>query len=750
MKFAGVPTSTPSVDTSIPQPLDSTPQPVVETPQPAIDLSKLSNDDLLKAAGVSSEASTAKTTQVEIIPSQKTLEQQRQDDEASLLNQYKEQDREKAHQERLIWDETYAMSYGKKNAGALESSMLDPLEFQFAGKVIEGVGKVVSKVEWPTHIKKIFSSLDAKAYEEQQNLFTFMNKQGINPTDALIEGSKGSDLRSYLSGHNLFAVKEAFNSQTKLADNYLQMTDNILGKLKQNKIDVNDITSWRSIKPTEDIITDEVNKLRASYKAIENDMYGNVKQVAKGINEEYKVNELTVDLRKTLTDEGIPTEAVNIVNTILNRFTKPYKEETADLAKGFKDRAYILADIRATNKIAESATTARQGAAAELKLEKLQAKLGTTNETINSLKDTRYMTVEDLLNTSKLINRKIYKPGGAISIKDADELRGLQIAKQKIDDFLFAKVKDPSLRDALQSAREVTIARAGLFGAKDTGGEKLMLAKLLDKGEFGKVTEYMTGVNAKENILYIRDTFGRDSEAYRASFSNYINNKLGVTPENIQGILDQSKAISTANRVDVQAAAAKISKIDEQDLAMLENINGKQARLDLVALKKLTTNMADLENAATQYGRGITGGKRAYVMGGEALGSSVGRAVKLITDATTFHMAKTAEKIVYNQPKLRAITGAVTGETIYLSNTEQKDLNLHDALTSAVLGATGGYYAGRAMRSLLESDINKVSRYLKEGRGMPMGMKEDLRKSLERIGQATGGQKIGSEIAPGK
>ena len=59
-----------------------------------------------------------------------------------------------------------------------------------------------------------------------------------------------------------------------------------------------------------------------------------------------------------------------------------------------------------------------------------------------------------------------------------------------------------------------------MFGAKDTGGEKLMIAKLLNTGDYGKVTEYLTGKNAKENLLYIRDTFGKDSEAYQSGLNN--------------------------------------------------------------------------------------------------------------------------------------------------------------------------------------------------------------------------------------
>lgn len=685
--------------------------------------------------------------QVNIIPTPDDIEQQRAETTTSLSTQELEMMND---EQRAKYEKTHNVPGQNLVPGsqALESSLLDPtlltLEEGIAKGVIAGASKVIDKVQWPSGIKKIFSSMDAAEYETQQNLYEFMSKQGINPTDALIEGSKGSDIGAYLSGHNVFAVREAFEGQQKLADDYISMTNSILGNLKSEGINVNDISTWRHVKKAEDIIATEVTKLRESYKKIENDLYGEVSKVAKGNKNEYRIDDFTNNLGQRLVDEGIPNESMHAVNTILNRFTKPYKADTKALAKANAKFAKIRVEqnqLKRQQDIAEKSGDLEKAGVIRQKRDALKISRKEAQDDINSLKDVRYMTTEDLLNTSKLLNRKIYKPGGSISVKDADELRGLQIAKQEIDDYLFNSVKDPALKEALGKAREVTKTRAGLFGAKDTGGEKLMLAKMLDQGEYGKVTEYITGPQAKENILYIRDTFGKDSEAYRSSLSLYITDKLGFTAEGLQSILAQNKATGVMGKVDIQKAAAKISKLDGQDFAMVENVLGKQSRLDLQAVQKLATNYADMELASEKYGKGITGGMRNYIFGGEATGSSISRGLTVVKDAVGYYIAKTAEKVVYNQPKFRAVTGAATGATVYFANAEPEDISLEGLLMSMATGSAAGYYAGKGARSLLETDANKVARYLKAGKGKPDNMPQDIEKALSRLGQATGGSK---------
>lgn len=622
---------------------------------------------------------------------------------------------------------------------ALQDSMLDPLTNTVIGKTIEGAikvaGKIVDAVKWPKHLKETFGSWTPEEYERQQALYKFADEQGIATSNALVEGSNGSDLHQFLTHNNLFGTRDAIEAQKILSSKYIEIADKTLKDLKSKGIDLSKLDNWRDIKQAETIVADNVKKLRASYKDIEKEYYNKVETIAKGNKQEFKISDFTTGLYKQLTDEGIPPEAANTVNTILTRFSKPYKDETKKLAKLNADRAKILVEKKkliAKQKAALAKGNDDEAFRLEQRMQLNSRKLEALDEEKNALKDVRYMTISDMLNTTKLFNRKMYKPGGAISAKDADELRGLQIAKNRLEEFLSTNVKDPELQKALQEARSITKTRANLFGAKDTGGEKLMLAKMLDTGEYGKVTEYLTGKNARENIQYIGDVFGKDSEAFRTSLHMYLTNKLGISPETVRGILDTRKATGVLNRVDLNKAAAKISTIDATDLKMIEKSLGKDTANRVSALQKLTTNFADLEDAVTKYGNGIASGKINYIANADSIPGMIGRPLKLIKDAVAYKMANTAEKIIYNQPKFRAVTGAAVGETVYMANTDQKDITLEGALASAIFGGIGGYYAGKATRSLLESDVKKVARYLEMGRGKPS---KDVVKSIENIGK---------------
>jgi hypothetical protein len=114
-----------------------------------------------------------------------------------------------------------------------------------------------------------------------------------------------------------------------------------------------------------------------------------------------------------------------------------------------------------------------------------------------------------------------------------------------------------------------------------------------------------------------------------------------------------------------------------------------------------------------------------------------GKGLKVLGDAMTYHTGKTASTILLNQLKFRTLTGALTGETIYLANNEE--ITLEGALKSLVLGGTVGYGAGRVTRSVLESDVNKIARYLKNGtakkfsKGMPKGIAESLGRLGEQV-----------------
>ena len=673
-----------------------------------------------------------------IIPSQPDIATTRMKKAESMVLQKEQLSKEKAEAQNLLENPIA----GQTELG-LEAPILDPLMWPFENAVATGVLKgfatIYDAVKMSPNIRTIMSRMTPESSQEMAYTLAYMEDNGMALTDALVEGSKGSDLRQFLSGHNVFAVRDAFKSQQTLTNDYFSMVKDVTDKIKSKDIDPGNITTWRDSLTMQKEIKQGVEDLRNNFKAREQAAYSEVGKIVKSKNEEFKVDGFTKDLRKSLTEEGVPPEAVNVVDNILNRFAKPFADETKELAKIKKERIDLLVEskqLHSQSRKAADAGDSKLATSVEEKLQEVKLKMSDLTAKERELRDVRYMTTEDLLASVKLINRRLYKPGGAISLKDADELRGLQIAKSKLDEFLESRVTDTELKEKLRAAKDITIARTGLFGAKDSGGEKVLLANLLNKGEYGKVTEYMTGSNAKENILYVRDVFGKDSDTYRNSLGLYLTDKLGMTTEGLQGILANNKVIGVTNKVDIQKAAEKISQLDAQDFSMVRQVAGDKAAMDLKAIQKISTNFADLEDAASKYGRGITSGKLAYVAGeGNILGMA-GRGIKLVSDAVTYNAAKVAEKIIYNQPKFRTVTGAAIGETIYLARTEDKDLSVEGAIASLLAGGTAGYYGGRTARSLLESDINKVSRYLKSGENVGPNMSAGLYDSLTRLGTA--------------
>jgi len=676
--------------------------------------------------------------QVNIIPTQSDIEQNRANIQESLDTQNKEIAAEKAAtQEALENPDPTIQEPG------LEMSFLDPAAIVGENALVKGVftvgAKVLDAVQMNPSVRKFMERMTDDDKAEYENTINFMDEHGLIKTDFLLHSSKGKDTAQYLSSNNLFATRDTFLTQEKLKNDYLEMTNNVVNKLKAANIDPKDINSWRNVKQAEGIIKGEVKKLRKAYKDIEKELYSKVTPIAKSIKTQYKVDIFTKDLRKTLTEDGVPPVAVEAVNKILNRFAKPFKEETTKLAALNKSRQSLVVNakkLKAQQKKAIADGNSKLAEKLQSKIEDNSLAIKENVQTNKDLRDVKYMNTEDLLASVKLINSKLFKPGGTISMKDADELRGLQIAKTKLNEFIDANIDNPELKKALSKARDVTKKRSEIFGPKDTGGIHKGIADMLEDGNSAGISEFVTGPNAKENILYVRDILGKDSAAYKQTFSLYLNDKLGLTVDKIGTILDSKKALGISNRVDISAAADKIASLDAQDFAMIKQVLGEKEMNNLKSLKGLMQNYSDLENAASKYGRGITGGKLDYVEGTGDVLNMPGRGMKLIRDAITYHMAKTAEKVVYNQPKFRTLTGALVGATVNIANTKkEEDITLEGLLTSMLIGGGAGYAAGRVTRSALESDINKVSRYLREGKSYGKGMPKGISDALGRLGQ---------------
>jgi len=626
----------------------------------------------------------------------------------------------------------------------METSFLDPINLVLENKVAEGAfrafGWVYDVAKMGKNVRAVFGSKTPEEIDELANTFDMLEHFDIKLTDAFVEGSKGSDMVQYLSRENVFAARDAFQSQQKMQTKYLDMMEDIMGNLKAKKIDPKDITTWRDSKQAEAIITKEVQKLRQAYKDMEGEAYGEVSKLVDPIKDQHRVDEFTNQLRKNLADDGVPVEASNVVFNILNRMAKPFRDDTQKLAGLGKEKAALLVNakkLKAQQRTALEAGDDTLAIKLEQKIAENSGKISENLANVRDLKDVKYMTPKEIMASIKLINRKIYKPGGSISIKDADELRGLQIAKHKLQGFLDDKITDPVTKEAIRTAKDITISRAAMFGAKDTGGEKLMMAKLLNDGDYGKVTEYLTGKNAKENLLYLRDTFGKDSTSYQSGLGMYLNNKLGFTPEGLTQIMKTDKIAGISNSVGMQEAAAKIKALDIQDFAMIKEAAGDKVAKDMKSMQSIMQNFAALESARDKLPRGLN----YNVL------EMAGKGMKVVKDAVSYQVGKTVSKVVFNQPKFRTLTGALTGETVYMATEE--DISIEGALMALLGGGVLGYGAGRATRSVFESDVNKIARYLKNGnakkfsKGMPKGIAE----SMARLGeQAKGIEEYATEV----
>jgi len=596
--------------------------------------------------------------------------------------------------------------------------------------------KMATKIRLPENVRNKFASWTTETYEQQQHMFKFMEANKILPSDSLLLSREGDDLAQFLGKENVFATKNLIASQTKLNTATIGYISDTLKALDKAGIDIKNITSYTDILKAEEVIKTGVKGLRAQYKAAENEAFGAVTEIARGMKDQYKVDGFTTKLIKTMIDNGAPAESISTVEKILKRFSKPYKDETGRLKELNKTIGKTSFDLGAARKQLEAAMETndkRRGLTAQTKVDKLELKLSNLKEEANSLNDVKYMTAEDLMNTIKLINRKIYVPGGNISRNDAQEISALMKAKSQIEDLMKANVKNEDFWKAREYANNITKRRAGLFPMSSQTEDKVMLSNILQTGELSKIKNYMTGPNAKENILYLGDALGKDSDAFKQSLHMYLFDKLQMNPEQIQNILQQKRAVPIEGEMNVQAMAANLQKLDAIDYKLIEDTLGKQAKIEMQSIKQLVSNAAATEDAMKKYGIGISGGITNYIRSGDQTRSATGRAGKVLKDAIGQFISSSMAKIVHNQPYTRTVTGGAVGATYYFANEKPEDISLAGFITSTVLGAGGGYYGGKLTRSLLENDATKIARYLKEGRFKPGSVPKDFRDTLIRV-----------------
>ena len=631
----------------------------------------------------------------------------------------------------------------QENDQPLEMGLVGPLDVLIGGpaakKVSETVAitsmKLVRNRTIRKHLEKV--TADPKAYKEAEDLIKFMDSNDIHFTNAFLQGTKSSNVEQFMSKENLFATRDIMYDMEKMGEESANFLIKTLNKLKTQDIDPANITSWEDVNKAGKIIANEVRDHRLMLKKKEFKAWEATKPALNANKDLFKVSDDFVKLEKTLADEAVPPEAVNSIRNILNRFGKPYKDETAKLKKLDGEKYRITAEIRklrteqkVLNK-SDDPKAMQKSARIEEQVAKKRDALSNNSAQQKELKDVKYMSLKDLYGTIKLINRKLYKPGGSISTKDMDELRGLQIAKSKLMDMAENYTKDPKLKELLKDAKDITKLRTALYGAKDTGGEKLMLAQLLEKGDYKQASQYVTGPSGLENIYYLKKTLGKDSEGYKAASKFYLLDKLGLSKDKIVEVMNKP-AGQSFEAVDFTKVSDKLNSLSQKDYGLIKELYGDSIAGEIMSAQKVLSKYSQMEKSINSGDIGLKFGKVAYLQNAKGIAENTSRLFKLTKDATTYYIAKTAGKVVSNQPRFRTLTGGLTGMTAYVAGTEQEDISLEGLITSTILGGVAGNYAGKATRSILESDAKKWVRYIKSGRFAPS---KDEAKAIQRIGE---------------
>ena len=556
---------------------------------------------------------------------------------------------------------------------------------------------------------------NSENFDTLVHLAKYAKENDIKVSDLLFRGFGNDNMPAYIKADNYWALRDTFKGINDFSKRTIDLLTDSLDKI--GKGDKLDFTDYRNVNAYERTIRESIIRLRQSYKEIEGEMYTAVKEKVNTIPDQIRVDtELNEFLQDSASDS--PIAATGVVRGIVNRFKKPFAEDTKALA-ALKDEKYaILAEINAKTALAKA-----QGAKGDLiesqltfkEIQGLRTKLSENSIKAKDLRDTRYMTLSELMDTSKLLNAKIYKPGGAISIKDADELRVLRNAKEKVDSIIEDNLQRiaPDISAEWQQAKSVTKTRSGIFGAKDSGSDTSSLfanalaAKDMNK-VFNMITDSHDGV---KHLAYIRSITGPDSELFKKSSRLYLEDKLGI----LKGTAAWDKVDRPFSETlsDFNKASASFKNITKDDYTFIAENFSKSVSKDLESLGKLIHGYADIANSFKEAN--YLPSPWMHIKSQD----SVSRALKLVGDSITYATAKGARAAINNMPMLRTITGSGAGTVMGINKAEEQGLKDGDEwgtiLGYTAAGGAGGYAAGIMLRHILEPNVDKAMRHLTAG-----------------------------------
>lgn len=625
---------------------------------------------------------------------------------------------------------------------ALQDTSLDvivPSAFKTVVKSASamGVGLLRNK-NMREHLDKVYKN--PEAYDEASNLIKFIEDHGLTFPNAMLSGTIYSDVENYMHRENLFANRDLVNSVRFMQTDGTDLIMKVLNHLKTKDIDPANITDYKDVNKAGSIIAEEVRVFRANLKKREFDAWSATKPLMEEDKSLHKVVDLFSDIKKSMAKKGVPPESIAAVARVLNRFKSPFADDTRKLnllRTQFSQGTIDIKKLRKQQRDAFKAGDNKLAGRLEGQIAKKREALSNNTAKQKELTDIRYMTFEDLHNTVKLINRKLYKPGESISMKDYDELRGLMIAKDALMQYSEKLAINPKLKELLTKAKDITQERAYLFGAKDTGGEKIMLARYLEIGDYYRAADYIKGNNGLENVEYLGKVLGKKSDGYATALKMHYLDKLGLTKDKIHTVMKRREG-EDFPEIDFDAMGANLTKLSDKDFSVLSTVYSKKDVLDMKSIRNILNKyrrfekvlgLSDkTEDKVKPIARGITKGKMDYLRNSEGIRDSTYRLGKLTKDATSYYIKKLMAEITKNKPYLNSLTGAIHGQALYLAGEEPENISLEDALTATILGAVGGYQMGRFTRSLMEGDAKKWIRYIKSDKFRPPN-KAELRSA---------------------
>ena len=660
----------------------------------------------------------------------------------------------------------------------------------FGVLAVKTITKAFSSGAAPSEIVRNLESLTPEKAKDLADVIELAKQKGFKLRDIFVPGSKEADLANFMDKGNLLAIRDMFKDADEVDLAFLDHIDNTLSRLKVSSAN-KAMPDWKRINLEAAVFQEEVVKLKQAYKSIERTAWNKATHILKLDKTEFKVDNLFKSIPEMLTKnlEGAEPGVAAAVK-ILNLPAK-YGKKNMALRKGLNAKlGNERSKISKHKKALALAKTDKQKETINKLISNTQERMSKLTKELNAVPDSAYLTNYQMMNTIKKINAKINIPGGNVSLHDENTIRTLRDVKTILTDALNKNIatSNPKAAKLLAESNKATVARIKAFGSSDNHAPKDVLVAALQSNDLHTVSKLLKhGEDGKglENLSFVIDTLGKDSEAAKAAGSMYFYNRIGVDAEGLAKLQNSNKLFDHADRVAWNEAAAGMARVSDKELKVLEKLVGPKVVQEFKAFRKIYINYAEAGSLLQKQNVGINQGVGRYLTGegvsgkvvptlvggtagvvtekvmqdddsrnipyaGAAAGSFAGflasspaasRGLRLIMDASKYYIAKTSN-FASSHPIMANMPGASAGGGLYLSYTDSEDWTFTGLTASTLGGRVAGYQAGRVIRTVTEQDIQKVMRYIGEGRFKGKAVPREIQEAMKRIGNNPGGSEL--------